>query len=229
MRKKIFMGSLFIIAGIGLIIDRLGYLQGLSTFNLFASGLLAYIIVKGLSRRNIFQILVPLALLGVIYWDFIGPSFFNPWTLVWAAILVSIGISIIFKPKRRFKMQWNLKDKGKQLYEEDEESIRVESSFSDCIRYLQGENIRMVKLDNTFGSMKIYFDNIKAKDDYLVVYIDASFSGIELFVPRNWEIISNLDATFGGIKERNKSEGEKVNTLVLQGEVTFGEVEVIYI
>lgn len=235
MNKKIFTGGLFIIAGIGLVIDRLGYLQGVSTFNLLASGYMTYLIVKGISRRNIFSILIPLSLLGVIYWDFIGPSSFNPWTLVWAAILVSIGISIIFKPKRRFKMHWDFKgngefkDRAKQSYEEGEESIHIGSTFSECIRYLQGEDIKNVKLDNTFGSMKIYFDNISPKDDYLVVDIDATFSGVELYVPRDWEVRSNLEATFGGVKERNKSDNEKTKTLILQGDATFAGVEIIYI
>src|SRR5699024_9423309 len=179
--------------GIGLVVDKLGYLPDISIFSFLASVYLLYFIIKSIRRRNIFGILIPLSLIGVIYWDYIGLNSLNPWTLVWSSILISIGVSIIFKPKNKFKVYKGFK------YKNVDENIYIESTFSESIRYLRDEDIKNVKLESTFGSMKIYFDDVKPLEDYLTVDIEATFSGVELYIPKEWKVINNVDVTFGGV------------------------------
>ncbi|HLR20976.1 MAG TPA: hypothetical protein VK087_03125 [Tissierellaceae bacterium] len=233
--KKIFTGVLFIIAGIGLVVDKLGYLPDISIFSFLASIYLLYFIIKSIRRRNIFGILIPLSLIGVIYWDYIGLNSLNPWTLVWSSILISIGVSIIFKPKNKFKVYKGFKykndsfNKDSNFYENVDGNIYIESTFSESIRYLRDEDIKNVKLESTFGSMKIYFDDVKPLEDYLTVDIEATFSGVELYIPKEWKVINNVDVTFGGVKENNKNTDEQIYKLILNGESTFSGVNIIYI
>lgn len=238
--KRIFTGVLFIIAGLGLVANRLGYFANISIFNILATVYLISFIAKSIVRRNVYGILIPLSLLGVIYWDYIGVSSFNPWTLVWAAGLISTGISIIFKPKNRFRVYKSFQYKNNSFNNDDiseddisykniDGNISIETTFSGCIRYLKGEDLKRVNLECTFGGMKIYFDNIKPLDNNLIVNIDATFSGVELYIPKEWRVTDNVDTTFGAVKENNKNTGEGIYNVILNGESTFSGVNIIYI
>lgn len=227
--KKKLTGILFILAGLGLVANRLGYLQGINVFSMVITGYLIYIIIKSIAKVNIGGILVPLSLIGVIFWDYIGIQSFNPWTFVWASLLVSIGISLIFKPKKKYGIFGRFRSDNAYSYQEKDGRILIESTFSECIRYLQGEDIESVKLESSFGSMKIYFDKLQVKNNELFVEIESAFSGIELYLPRDWEVINKVDAIFGAVNEKNRNSGEKTNTIFLHGDTTFSGVEIIYI
>lgn len=227
--KKILTGLLFIIAGIGLVVNKLGYFEDINIFGFLATVYLVYWIARGVRRRSIFAVLVPLSLIGVIYWDYLGIASFNPWILVWAAVLVSIGLSIIFRPRKRFKVFGKFRHENSDSYEEVDGVIYIDSVFSECIRYLNSDSLEKVKLDSSFGSMKIFFDNVKPKDGQLIVDLDASFSGIELYVPKEWEVINRMDVSFGSVNEKSRNTGEKTKTIILKGDGAFCGVDIIYI
>lgn len=231
--RKIFTGILFILAGIGLIVNKLGYFADISIFNLIITVYLVYFIMRSIRRRNIFGILIPLALIGVIYWDYLGLNSINPWTLVWSSILISIGISTIFKPNYKVYSKVKYKDgstrKDYSSYENVDGNVHIEATFSESIRYLQDEDLKNIRLESTFGSMKIYFENIEPLEEELVVDLEATFAGVELYVPKEWQVVNDVDVTFGGVKENNRNTGENIYTVRLRGEATFAGVNIIYI
>lgn len=237
--RKVFSGLLFIFAGVGLIVNKLGYLQDINIFSLLITIFLIDIIVKSIKRKDIFGILVPLSIIAIIYADYLGISELSSWTIIVAAVFISLGLSIIFKP-RRYKFCSGIKGEKHNInnkftsregsFDEGENGkIYVEATFSENIKYLKSQNIKNVILDTTFGAIKVYFDNAEIEGDTAIVHLDATFSGVELYVPRNWQVIDNTDITFGGLSEKNRSDVEKEKTLILQGSITFGGVEIIYI
>lgn len=227
--KKNLTGILFILAGVGLVANRLGFLKEINMFSMIAAVYLIYIIVRSIAKHNIYGILIPLSLLGVIFWDYIGNSSLSPWTFVGASVLVSIGLSIIFKPKNKYRIFGRSRNGDFHSYKDEDGKILIESTFSECIRYLQGDDIERVRLESSFGSMKIYFDKITLRNNELYVDVESSFSGVELYIPRDWEVISKIDVIFGSVDEKNRNSGEKTNTIYLHGDVTFSGVDIIYI
>lgn len=237
--RKIFTGLLFIFAGLALVVNKMGYLQDINIFSLLITIFLISIIVKSIRDRSIFGILVPLSLITIIFKEYLGISHLSSWTIIISAVLISTGLSIIFKPNK-YRIYSNIKGKkyningkfsnGESSFDEGKDGkIYIGATFSENIKYLKSQDIKNIFLDSTFGAIKVYFDNAEMEGDRATVYLKATFSGVELYVPRNWQVIDNTSITFGGLNEKNRSDDEKVKTLILQGNVTFGGVEIIYI
>ena len=77
--------------------------------------------------------------------------------------------------------------------------------------------------------MKVYFDNAVMSNENAIVRINASFSGIELYIPKTWRIDDKTKVFLGSIDEKNRSNERATNTLTLVGDISFSGVEIIYI
>ena len=79
--------------------------------------------------------------------------------------------------------------------------------------------------------MTVYFDNAILNPDGAKINIDASFAGVELFIPKEWEVIMCASSTLGGIeesrKDKNKPDGK--NKLTITGNASFAGIEITYV
>ena len=89
--------------------------------------------------------------------------------------------------------------------------------------------MKTLSLECNFKSLKVYLDNVTLDGDILSIEIDSAFSGIELYIPKNWEVIDNTSISFGGVKEKNRSSMENTKKVILTGDVNFTGVDIIYI
>lgn len=237
--RKFFTGVFFILAGIGLVMNKMGYFQEINIFSLLITIFLIDIIIKSIKKRSVFGIFLPLSIIAIIYGSYLGIDNISSWTIISGAVLISIGVSMIFKP-RRYKNYSKIKggiysknnkfsSSESSFYEGEDGEICVESTFSENIKYLKSQDIKNVFLNSTFGGIKVYFDNAEIEGDTATVYLNVTFSGVEIYLPKNWQVINNTDIMFGGLDEKNRSHVEKTKTLILEGDITFGGVEIIYI
>lgn len=77
--------------------------------------------------------------------------------------------------------------------------------------------------------MIVYFDNAVLGDGKALVNVEVSFGDIKLYIPKTWKVIMNLDNAFGGCKEHGNCSQSDENVLLLNGEVSFGALEIYYI
>ena len=77
--------------------------------------------------------------------------------------------------------------------------------------------------------MKIYFDNAVIQKGNATVQMDISFSGVELYVPKTWTVIDQMNKSFGGMDEKGKGSSSGMPVLTLMGDVNFSGVTIIYI
>ena len=110
---KIFWGLLFILAAAYMIISRIWILPEISVFTIILSVFLVWIMIKGLKKVNFWQILFPIAFLCILYDKPLGITDLTPWTVLGAALLGSIGLSMIFKPNRKphFEIEYDSDNK----------------------------------------------------------------------------------------------------------------------
>ena len=94
---------------------------------------------------------------------------------------------------------------------------------------MAGNEISQVRLDNSFGCLRVYFDNVILKDGKASVYVDSSFGSVILYIPSEWRVLTKLDVAFGDATERGHSNALSENTIELFGDVSFGDLKIKYI
>ena len=225
--NRLWGGLFLILCGIALVINKLGYFPYIDFFTIF----LIYIIIKSALKVNFAGILFPIALICITYDKQLGITAITPWTVLIAALLGSIGLSMVFNKHPKWasrKSNWD-SSKFSTIDTEDESHIQLKTSFDGSIKYINTDKFEQADLKCSFGAMKVYFDNAVLHEGKGIVNIESSFSGIELYIPRNWTIEDISTTSFGAITEKNRNEGTADNILTICGCIDFSGVEIIYI
>lgn len=230
-KERVFWGVLFILAGIFMIISKLGYLPHMNVFSLLLTVFLVVVIIKSLPKLNFSGILFPIAFICIIYDKQLGITAITPWTVLIAALFGSIGLSMIFHKKIKWiNHEYNSEDyKFEKIDIEDESCVRFTNSFGASIKYINTDSFEQADLSCSFGAMKVYFDNAVMSNQNAIVRINASFSGIELYIPKTWNVENKANVFLGAVEEKNRNNPVITNSLTLVGDVKFAGVEIIYI
>lgn len=227
---KIFWGLLFILAAAYLVASKFWSLPSISIFTILLTVFLVTIMIKGVKHVNFWEILFPIAFLCILYDEPLGITALTPWTVLGAALLGSVGLSMIIKPKKEmhFEFEYDSDDHGTPE-QCTGENIRFENHFGESIKYIHSDNFCNGHFENTFGSLSVYFDNAMIQKETATVYVENHFGAIELYIPKEWRVMNHLEHTFGEIEEKGRYEGSSACTLILNGETTFGVIEIHYI
>lgn len=244
MKKNYFWGSFLILAGAYLVVSQMGYLPKMGPFTLVFTIVCLAVLISSIGHLSFGGILFPLAFIGILYDKQLGITAITPWTILLAALLGTIGLNLLFGRFR--KKFWHFhghhkhrisghkaehcgEESGANSEKIEGEYVYIRVSFGSVIRYITSENLQTVNIEASFGSAEVYFDNAQIPSGNVVVNLDSSFSGIELYVPHNWQVINHVNSGFGAINEKNKHTGELTGTLTLEGSNSFGGVEIIYV
>ena len=230
-KEKVFWGILFVLMGVFLIISKLGYFPNVNIISLLLTAFLVAVIVKSLVPLNFAGVLFPIAFISIIYDKELGITNITPWTVLIAALLGSIGLSMIFHKHNKYvNFKFDSEDgKFETIDVEDESHVKVKNSFSSSVKYINTDSFEQADFNCSFGAMKVYFDKAIMRNDNAIVRINASFSGIELFIPKTWNVEDKTNVVLGSINEKNRNNQVTTNTLTLVGDIKFSGVEIIYI
>lgn len=231
---KIFWGLLFLLGAVYLIVSRIWVLPQVSVFSVLLTVFLVWIFIGGIRHLNFWEILFPIAFLCIIYDEQLNITQFTPWPVLGAALLGSIGLSMIFKPKKHHTCWINGKavhdNIGGQSSEQcNGENLCFDNSFGESIKYINSDNLCSVMIDNSFGSTSVYFDNAIIANDSATVSVDNSFGEVSLYIPKEWNVDENVDRAFGGVNIKGRMEGTSTHRLILRGNTNFGAITIVYI
>lgn len=230
-KERVFWGVFLVVGAIVLLISKLGYFPDINVFSLLFTILLVGIIIKSVMRLSFPGILFPMAFLAIIYDDKLGITAITPWTVLLVALLGSIGLSLIFnrRPKwSKVDYKWDGHE-PETIDIEDEGHIRLSTSFAGSIKYVNTDKFEQANLQCQFGDMKVYFDNATMAKESAVIKLEASFCGVQLFIPRTWRVENRTSVSFGAVEEKHRRDAATTNTLTLIGDVSFSGVEIIYV
>lgn len=232
--KNIFWGIVLILCAVFIVVNKLGYFEGIGIFTLLFTVAVAAGLIDSVARRSFGGILFCLAFLGILYDKQLGIEALTPWPILGVALLGTIGLDMIFKPKKKSckyekNFEWNNESYQEIIDEESDEWVHCEVSFSSTTKYINSTNFKKADLECSFGSLSVYFDNAVLADGKAAVNLEVSFGAMKLYIPKTWKVVMNLDNAFGGCKEYGTCSGSDENTLMINGEVSFSGLEIYYI
>lgn len=118
---KLFWGLLLILMGIFLVISKMGLVTGISVWSVFFTIIFSALLIRGLIKRSFFSIFFSIAFLCIIYDDQLGITALTPWTVLLAALLLSVGMEILFNKGRNCYVKFGHEDDidGTRGYDSD--------------------------------------------------------------------------------------------------------------
>ena len=142
------------------------------------------------------------------------------WHYVWPLAIIGAGLWILLRPAV-------YRDK-KKLPEVTGDDLAIHQVFSGTVRKVESQNFRGGKADIVFGSAEIDLRGARLAGGRADLVLSVVFGSIELFVPRQWQVVLEGTPVLGSIESRKPatSEAEKTGTLVIRGSAVFGSIEV---
>jgi hypothetical protein len=196
-------------------------------------------IVQCLARLHIAPLVIPLVVLYFIFKEPLirfGLPDIQTWKVIVAAVLAFIGLNILI-PKRH---GCNKCDKSEGSGDQQQKKIPADGNkdnnpyvsvnFSAVSRSLNADSLETVRLSCNFGALEIFFNQVELSPNGANAYINCSFGGIQLFVPRHWQVIDRMNCTLAGVDIKSfTAPAENAPRLTLNGSVSLGGVEVKFI
>lgn len=139
-------------------------------------------------------------------------------------ILITIGLSIIFKDKAKDVV---VKKMGKINAKEIDMEYTYTSTFSEEKINLDNEKLENCAINSIFGSVSLDLRNAIIDED-IVINNYVVFGGVTIKVPKDVNVVVKTTSIFGGVDNktgRNKSK-ENVKTIYIKGTILFGGIDI---
>ncbi len=155
------------------------------------------------------------------------------------ATALGFGLSLLFGKKKSMTFQrsytytnTDFKSKKKIISEEysDETYMHIKTQFSGDTRYIYSPNLELIDIENQFAGTSIYFQERNLNND-LTINIDCQLGAVELYFPKEWNIIDNLNTSLAGVDYGHKpaSDTSSPYRVYLNGTIQLGGIEINYI
>lgn len=139
-------------------------------------------------------------------------------------ILITIGLSIIFKDKAKDVV---VKKMGKINAKDIDMEHTYTSTFSEEKINLDNEKLENCAINSIFGSVSLDLRNAIIDED-IVINNYVVFGGVTIKVPKDVNVVVKTTSIFGGVDNktgRNKSK-ENVKTIYIKGTILFGGIDI---
>lgn len=224
--KNIFMGLIFVLGAVLLVISQVVDFGQISVWSILVGAGLVAVTVQSIFRKSWFGVFVPLVF---IYWMFYKPlslPYISLWILIVGAVLLATGFKILFGRKK-----YNFKESkfNKTTIQDSEENIVINTYFSGTTKYLQSKNMKTCYISCKFGGAEIYFDGVVLNNNKAHIFIESKCAGVELYIPRNWNVINEVNCTAGGVDFTGQCfVDENSPTVIIKGNVLAAALEINY-
>lgn len=144
------------------------------------------------------------------------------WKLLLPAILIAIGISLIFKDAIGSKINAEIK----KLNENKTSANEYCATFGSQNINFDGEEFNGVDLTAVFGGIKCDISKSLIASNQ-VINATSIFGGIDIYVPENVKVKIKSVPIFGGVSDKKKhATNNEANTIYINATCIFGGVEI---
>ena len=110
-----------------------------------------------------------------------------------------------------------------------EESFHVDNSFSGQNHLITMDRLSSGYAENSFGELTVDLSGCKEIADGASISVSCSFGQINLRVPGCYQVVNQVSSSFGSCEVRGRPDAETKGTVYVNGDVSFGECDILYI
>lgn len=232
---KLFWGLLIICGAGALLLNGLGIdiISSLPVVRIIGSILLLAMAISSLAHFRFVLFFVPLTFIAYIWRTELGiqPDNFHLWPVLGAAVLLGIGLSVIFHRKNHYHVTVDGSNNMGSTTEtlNENEFVNIDAGWGDHIKYVHADNLKQANIKSSFAQTKVYFDECKVSPEGLSINVNASFTELVLNVPRTWVITTRTSTFAGHTENRQPARSEGSIEVSLTGTVNFAELRINYV
>jgi predicted membrane protein len=158
------------------------------------------------------------------------------------AIIVAIGLSMIFRPKQRYgsrTMYTNLppnQQNDSSSYTNSEANTTVSDEEYLTGNYFLGSSRKVITSKNfKGGSISCFMGGAEidlTQADFngqVIIDVSAVMGGAKIIVPSNWELRNEIKPFLGGVEDSRQVQTPTINSnklLILKGSAFMGGIEI---
>lgn len=246
MRNKLwrsFWGIFFLAAAALVVVNQMGILSyKIGFWAIVGTIIFALGLIDSVINRRITEGVFSIAFLLMVYAKPLHIERLVPWTILLAAVLISIGLGIIFRNRFHTVVYANKKIKDFRnkresisdhiftdtVSNEKGSHVVVDQTLSDTSRYIHSKELETIEVNGKLGDINLYLDDAQAAGDTVVMDLNVTMTELNIYVPLSWQVKDNLGKTFGNIQIEGTSNGGGP-TLIIQGRASMSDIDVRYI
>ena len=229
MSKRILWGILLVLAGLVLLLDQMNILGIGHLVSSYWPSLLILFGLIGLLSRDSSKINNLLVIgLGVFFQlRKLGYINISIWQVFWPAILIMIGLSIIFQKETvKHKSEVN-PDKWAKENMVNEDIVDYFTIFSGISNSNYSKKFKGGKLTAIFAGIELDLRDAQMEDEIAIISATAIFGGIEIIVPSHWNVEVKATPILGGVEKNTKfNRDDNAPTLKINGTAVLGGIEI---
>ena len=246
-KTGLFFGLLVALAGTLLLAMNLGWLDAQLRHIVFSWPMIfVFFTVVSLINRNLLSALVFLGLSTFFLLPRIAGAYPNaiPWidsgfaATYWPALLIFMGICIavgLHLGKGSFILIFN-GQKG-SIFSTSEGVTGKDGIYRRAVVFGGAEDVflepvfRGGEVSAVFGGVELDLRKTTLPEGDTHLDVSVVFGGLELILPKEWKVINEVGAAFGGVEDSRKTqhtiEVDESRRLIIRGAVVFGGMEIV--
>lgn len=242
-KQRWVVGLIFIAGAITWFAVGMGWLNfKISMTTIILTIVLAIILLSSLVNFNIPASVFSLAFLAMLYAGPLGITNLVPWTILGIALLVSMGLMIIFAPQVK---QYHLSDWQKSIKNSftgnttsDDDSKQdssnqshpvIDAKMGGVVRSVKSDDFQQADIKGSMSSTKVDFDQALIQGDSATINFDVYMCEVQVLIPKDWKIINEVRQNMGNVTFFNDDAPHGGPVVRLTGKMNLGSLEVRYI
>lgn len=154
--------------------------------------------------------------------------------LVFPICLLLFGLGLLVEAmKKSKKSKFEIHNSRHQAHVTScnlgEDSFQCVASFGTDTYPITLPRLTHGQIDLSFGDLTVDLRDCREIAPNCSIHIDCAFGEVKLLVPRHYQIKANPSSTFGAFGYQGDPDPASQGTILLDANVSFGEIQVVYI
>lgn len=212
--------------------------------------ILAFCGIKSLFKKDFFWFFICAGVIGCMFDNELHITEITPWILMVSCCLLGVGFNMIFKkdrityqgPEYTDYQEYNeysgdnasnsqaASSTARATTYSDDADVRIENTFGEKTRYITCANLRTARVENNFGSLKVYFNNSIVNEGGARLRISNCFGETIVSIPREWRVEMKESNALGQIQVFGQSSCDLNSPAVtIDASNSFGHLVINFI